>query len=527
MNPSPVPGISGYRALLHDGLAWNSRRAPLKTAVHAGTESCSFAELDANANRLAAALQARGLRRGDRVAVFMDNSIACVLGIFAILRAGGVFVVINPQTKSEKLCFIANDCSIRHLLTDIHLRDIAAAVPGSVPSLSHIIVSGEGRDLHPLSGPTVQAEWLADVVRSAATAPRPPGTIPTDLAALIYTSGSTGNPKGVMQTHQSMVFAVGSLVEYQRMTSADVLLNVLPLAFDYGLYQLLMASWLGSTLVLERSFTFPAEVYARMEAHGVTHFPGVPTIFAMIIAAHRRKALAFPRIRRITNTAAALPPAHIEILHEIFPEALLFAMYGLTECKRVSYLPPEFSISKAGSVGIPIPGTEVYLLGAEGDPVKPGEPGILHVRGPHVMRGYWNNPQRTDEMLCAGRIAGERVLRTGDWFRLDEDGFLFFLSRSDDIIKTRGEKVSPAEVEAALCAIPGVREAAVIGVDDETLGQAIRAYVVPVSGGTLNERDLRRELSGRLENFMLPREIILRDDLPKSPNGKIDRRALT
>lgn len=522
-----TPLHRAYRALLHDGLGLAAERAPDKIALHAGKESCSYRELHQSSDRLAAALQARGLRRGDRVAIFMDNTVACAIAIFGVLKAGGVFLVINPQTKHDKLSFIANDCSIRHLLTDIHLAEVASAVVGTVPSLTHVLVSGQGSDLKRLTGPGVSAEWLDAALAGAGTQPRPPGTIPSDLAALIYTSGSTGNPKGVMHTHQSMVFAVGSLTEYQRLGSDDVLLNVLPMAFDYGLYQLLMSVWLGATLVLERSFTFPAEVFAHMVEQGVTTFPGVPTIFAMMIASHRRTPLLFPKIRRVTNTAAALPPAHIAVLREIFPNALVFAMYGLTECKRVSYLPPELLDAKPGSVGIAIPGTEVFLRAPDGGPVTPGEPGILHVRGPHVMRGYWNNPERTAKMLFPGEIAGERVLRTGDWFRMDEDGCLYFLSRTDDIIKTRGEKVSPAEVEAALCSIPGVREAAVIGVDDEVLGQAIRAFVVPVEGETLDERQLRHELLGRLENFMVPRDILLRDALPKSPNGKVDRKALT
>jgi len=515
-----------YRALLHDGLTAAAQAWPDKTAVDTGKEACSFRQLDDAATRLAAALQARGLRRGDRAAIFMDNTVACSISIFAVLKAGGVFLVINPQTKHDKLCFIANDCTIRHLLTDIHLAEVARAVVGNVPSLTHIVVSGQGGDLQPLAGPGIEAERLDDLLAAPAGELRAPGTIPSDLAALIYTSGSTGNPKGVMHTHQSMVFAVGSLSEYQRLSSDDVQLNLLPMAFDYGLYQLLLSVWAGATLILERSFTFPAEVFARMNAHGVTTFPGVPTVFAMIIAAHRRSPLHFPQVRRVTNTAAALPPAHIAILREIFPNAMIFAMYGLTECKRVSYLPPELIDAKPGSVGIAIPGTEVYLRTPEGEPVGPGGSGILYVRGPHMMRGYWNNPQRTDEMLFPGDIPGERVLRTGDWFRMDEDGCLYFLSRTDDIIKTRGEKVSPAEVEAALCSIPGVGEAVVVGVPDDVLGQAIRAFVVPAPGAALNDRQLRHELTRRLENFMVPRDILLRDTLPKSPNGKIDRKAL-
>jgi amino acid adenylation domain-containing protein len=520
------PPDNAYRALLHDGLERAARCWPDKPAVHAGSEHCSYRALDAAAGQLAAGLQARGLCRGDRVAIFMDNTVSCVIAIYAVLRAGGVFVVINPQTRQNKLCFIANDCGIRHLLTDISLAGVARTVLGTVPSLSHLLVSGHAADLRVLCGPGVQTEWLPEVIAASPPAPREPGTIPSDLAALIYTSGSTGNPKGVMHTHQSMVFALGSLTEYQRLDASDVLLNVLPMAFDYGLYQLLLAVAVGATLVLERSFTFPAEVYGHMHEHGVTTFPGVPTVFAMMIASHRRNPLRFPSIKRVTNTAAALPPAYIPLLRDIFPNALVFSMYGLTECKRVSYLPPGLLDAKPGSVGIAIPGTEVYLRTPDGRLVPPGEPGMLYVRGPHLMRGYWNDPEQTSRMLVPGDLPGETVLCTGDWFRMDEDGCLYFLSRSDDIIKSRGEKISPAEVEAALCAVAGVREAAVIGVEDAVLGQAIRAFVVPVEGVTLDERYLRHELFARLENFMMPRDILLRDTLPRTANGKVDRRAL-
>jgi acyl-CoA synthetase (AMP-forming)/AMP-acid ligase II len=354
----------------------------------------------------------------------------------------------------------------------------------------------------------------------------PPGTIPLDLAALIYTSGSTGQPKGVMQTHQSMLFAADSLTEYLRLDESDRILCLLPLAFDYGLYQLLMAITLGATLVLERSFTYPAQIYSRMIETGVTVFPGVPTIYAMMISAHARAPLVFGSVRRITNTAAALPDAFVTKLREIFPKALIYKMYGLTECKRVCYLEPELADLKPGSVGKAIPGTEVYLLGEDGQPVPPGATGILLVRGPHVMVGYWNRPDLSELMLKPGKLPGERVLCTHDHFRMDTEGFLYFVGRTDDIIKTRGEKVSPVEVEEALHRIPGVREAAVVGIPDEVLGQAIRAYVVPELGATLSEKQIRALSAGLLEAFMVPKEVVFRDALPKTTTGKVSKRLL-
>jgi acyl-CoA synthetase (AMP-forming)/AMP-acid ligase II len=329
-----------------------------------------------------------------------------------------------------------------------------------------------------------------------------------------------------MHTHQSMLFAAVSLIEYLRLGVDDRILCALPLAFDYGLYQLLMTVQLGATLVLERSFTYPAQVFARMAEFGVTVFPGVPTIFAMLLSAHRREKLRFSGVTRVTNTAAALPDEQALRLREIFPDALIYKMYGLTECKRVCYLEPELLEAKPGSVGKAIPGTEVFLRSAEGEPVPAGETGILHVRGPHLMLGYWNRPELSAQMLKPGPLPGERVLCTHDHFRMDADGFLYFVGRSDDIIKTRGEKVSPVEVENALHAIDGIREAAVVGVPDELLGQAIRAYVVLEPGAELSPGQIRAHCLKRLENFMVPQQVVPCLELPRTATGKVSKNLL-
>jgi acyl-CoA synthetase (AMP-forming)/AMP-acid ligase II len=228
----------------------------------------------------------------------------------------------------------------------------------------------------------------------------------------------------------------------------------------------------------------------------------------------------------VTNTAAALPDEFTPGLREIFPNALIYRMYGLTECKRVSYLEPELLDEKPGSVGRAIPGTEVYLLSVDGTPTPVGEIGVLHVRGPHVMRGYWNRPDLTDEMLKPGKLPDERVLCTHDLFRMDADGFLYFVSRTDEIIKTRGQKVSPVEVENALYKIPGVCEAAVVGTSDPMLGEAVVAYVVRTEGATLTEAEIRARSGALLESFMVPQRVVFRAELPKTESGKINKRAL-
>jgi amino acid adenylation domain-containing protein len=514
MSPRP------WRLLQH-GLLANAVNPTFaaKPVVVAEGVSSSYTQLMDGARRLSTALRARGVQRGDRVAIYMDNTWPCVISIYATLIAGGVIVTINPQTKADKLSFVLSDCGAKVLLTDGHLaKEFLAALAGTKHPLP-VICSGQ-LPMHPM------LEAFDQVLASSAPANDVSGTIPSDLAALIYTSGSTGQPKGVMQTHQSMLFAVGSLTEYLRLSAADRILLVLPMAFDYGLYQLLMAVHLGATLILERSFAFPAQVFARMHEQRVTVFPGVPTIFAMLLSTHSREPLSFPEVTRVTNTAAALPDNFVGRLREVFPNALIYRMYGLTECKRVSYLEPELADQKPGSVGKAIPGTEVYLQSPDGQPTPPGEAGILYVRGPHVMVGYWNRPDLTDHMLKPGRLPGERVLCTQDFFRMDAEGFLYFVGRSDDIIKTRGEKVSPVEVENIMHQIAGISEAAVIGIPDELLGQAIRAYVVLNAGTSISEKQIRAQCAARLENFMVPKEIVICTELPKTTTGKVSKRAL-
>ncbi|MBB6188332.1 AMP-binding protein [Rhodanobacter sp. MP7CTX1] len=507
--------------LLHESLLAAATDPALahKTVAVIDGESHSYDDLLDSALRLAASLRGHGLERGDRVAIYMDNSWPCVVSIYAALLAGGVFLLINPQTKSDKLGFILDDSGAKLLLTDDHLSKEFLPVLARVTGLAAVISSGSVPAGHNIPS-------FGSVIDDSTPLAEAAATIPLDLAALIYTSGSTGNPKGVMQTHQSMMFAAGSLIQYLRLDHDDRILCVLPLAFDYGLYQLLMAVHLGATLVLERSFTYPAQVFARMQEFGVTVFPGVPTIFATLISLHQREPLCFAGVTRVTNTAAALADASASRLRDIFPNALLYKMYGLTECKRVSYLEPELAESKPGSVGKAIPGTEVYLLSADGHPTPVGETGILHVRGPHVMLGYWNRPDLSEQMLRPGKLPGERVLCTHDLFRVDADGYLYFVGRSDDIIKTRGEKVSPAEVENAMLAIAGIREVAVVGVPDALLGQAIRAYVVLEPETSLSSRQIRAQCITHLENFMVPQQIVLCTDLPRTATGKISKKAL-
>jgi amino acid adenylation domain-containing protein len=499
----------------------SSRRFPAKIAVTAGTHRLTFGEIDAASDRLAAALRRHGVMRGDRVIVFMDNRWEAVVSIFAVLKAGAVFSPINPSAKADKLAYMLKNCRASAVITLDPLLSVTRDAMAEAPSVELAVVIGAA-DKPAVAGGIRFEDALAEP--DPAALPDPAG-IESDLAMLIYTSGSTGLPKGVMMTHRNIVAAATSITTYLENTVDDVILNVLPISFGYGLYQVLMAMQIGATLVLEKSFAFPQAILNKIVTETVTGFPLVPTMVAILLQMKDLKPGAYPHIRYITSAAAALPPAHIMRLQELFPQTRLYSMYGVTECTRCTFLPPEQLAKRPGSVGVAIPGTEAYVVDDAGRRVAPGTVGELVIRGPHVMQGYWEDPEATDRALRPDPFAGEKLLHTGDLFRADEEGFLYFVARKDDIIKTRGEKVSPKEIENVLYALPGVREAAVIGVPDPILGMAIKAVVVSTNAA-MTEQDVIRHCANHLEDFMIPKFVEFRDALPQTDSGKISRRLI-
>jgi amino acid adenylation domain-containing protein len=515
----PVP-------LLHDYLLQSALELPEKVALVCMKQRISYSDLDARSNALAHSLVAAGVERGDRVVVFADNTVETVISFWAVLKANAVVSIVNPLTKSDKLSYLLEDCRPAALITDMHIHPIFAEPVRACPHLRRVIVSGSIDDAKLAELPHAQrwADAIADGDRSA-----PPARIcmDIDLAAIIYTSGSTGDPKGVMLTHRNMLTACTSIASYLELQEDEVILGVLPLAFDYGLYQMIMAFRTCARLVLERSFTFPAQILNLMVDEGVTGFPGVPTIFSILAELKSLKDYDLSKIRYVTNTAAALPVKHILMLKDIFPTARIYSMYGLTECKRCTYLPPKDIEWKPSSVGIAIPNTEMWIVDEDGNKVAPDTVGQLVIRGATVMKGYWEKPESTAKKLKPGPLPGEQVLYTGDYCKMDEEGYLYFIGRMDDIIKSRGEKVAPKEVENILMNIPGVKEAAVIGVPDEILGQAVKAFVVLEEGITLTEKQLQNVCQSRLENFMVPKYIVTVPSLPKTDTGKIKKTGLS
>jgi acyl-CoA synthetase (AMP-forming)/AMP-acid ligase II len=341
---------------------------------------------------------------------------------------------------------------------------------------------------------------------------------------LIYTSGSTGQPKGVMASHANMVAATSSINAYLNNTEQDVILNVLPLAHGYGLSQVLLAFQVGATVVLESGFAYPARIVHLLQKERVTALPGVPTFFALLLRYPELFQVPFADLRYITNAAAALPTSHIQQLRAVFPNAQILSMYGQTEAlPRVAYLPADDLDRRPDSVGIAIPNTETYIIGEDGQRLEPGEVGELVVRGSNVARGYWRAPELTAQRFRPGPFPGETVLHTGDLFRKDQHGYLYFVGRKDDMINTRGEKVSPREVENAVCHMDGVAEAAVIGIPDAVFGHAILLVVASRPGFELTDRAVRAFCMKTLDDYMQPKYVDIVSELPRNENGKVDK----
>lgn len=519
--------------LVHDWLRRSARRFPDKVALVCGQERWTYGQLNRHTDHLAAALLNIGLRRQDRVVILLDNSAETVISLYGTLKAGGVFVILASSIKAAKLRYILENSDAGILITHTDKAKVVCDALSNWPKDCKVIWVGPKSSI-PEKLSRSSTSWddlFSNVDNTAANfAERNdnkfPRCIDVDLATLIYTSGSTGEPKGVMSTHHNMVSAARSIIQYIDNVEDDVILDALPLSFGYGLYQVLMAFMFGGTVVLEKSFLFIHNVLELIPQHKVTGFPLVPTIAAMLLRLQDIKKYDFSTVRYMTSAGAALPAEHIRKLRESFPSVMIFSMYGLTECIRVCYLPPEQLDQKPLSVGKAMPNCEVFVVDEHGNEVAPGQTGELIVRGSNVMQGYWKDPEATARTYRNGSYPSERILYSGDYLRKDEEGFLYFVGRKDDMIKSKGERISAKEVENIICCMAGVVESAVIGVPDEILGQAIKAFVVPAPGAELIEKQVLKYCVETMETFMVPKFVEFMDSLPKTPNGKIDKKQL-
>ncbi|MBD8906468.1 AMP-binding protein [Methylorubrum zatmanii] len=479
-------------------------------AVIEGTDTLTYGAFRARVAALAERLRRLGLRPGDRVAILLPKSIRECVAIFAASAAGGVFVPIHPSLRPRQVHHIVADSGARVLLTD---AGHAAGLDGALDDLS---------DLRVLDAET----------GGEAEAPLTPGeAAPEGLAAILYTSGSTGLPKGVMLSHANLIAGTRIVRTYLGIGPEERILSVLPFSFDYGLNQLLTSVEQGARIVLLTP-RLGDDVVRALETHRITVLAGVPTLWTLLTRAAPHLATAdLSALRLVTNSGGSLALPTIARLRARLPHTRIVLMYGLTEAFRSTYLPPDEIDRRPDSIGRAIPETDIVIVTAEGRRAKPGEPGILHHRGPTVSLGYWKRPEDTARVLVPDPFpppgaAPGLVCRSGDLVVEDAEGYFRFIGREDTMIKTQGFRVSPTEVEAALMETGAFRAAAVIGLPDPSLGQRIHAVTVPAEGAP-GTADVLQSLRKALAPHLVPRTIEAVPTLPTTPNGKVDYKRLT
>lgn len=494
-----------------------TQECPGQPSLKEGPRILTFAELNEQVDRLANVLRELGVRRGDRVGIYTDKSIAQIVSLLAVARAQGVFVVIHSMLKAAQAAFLVEDAGIRFMVTDRSTEGRLDAarwrrVPDSATATTLLVDSAcSGRP-------------------DPAMAPGP--TLPGDLACLIYTSGSTGLPKAVMVSHRNLLAGAASVTSYLGIDPLDRIISVLPLSFDYGLNQLWCALACRCLLVLCRT-VFPQDVGRVLADDEITVLAGIPSLWAQLFDERHglTRAGAFPSVRILTNSGGRATQKAIDQMERVFPRARIFLMYGLTEAFRSTYLPPEDLKRKPASIGKAIPGAEILLLDERGRPAAPGQTGEIVHRGETVALGYWNRPEetrrvyRSNPLGCPQASVPEYVVFSGDFATGDEEGYLYFVGRRDGQIKVSGIRVSPEEIEAVTCELDEVSECAVIGVHrDEEPDDEIVAILL--GQGNLNRDNVIRHWRKKLPPYMVPERLEVVDSLPRLPSGKVDKSAL-
>lgn len=477
-----------------------ARRWPEREYLRQAERSLSYAEAWGRTAGAAAWLQAQGVRRGDRVVMVVENSIEVVLLFFATAQIGAIAVILHPQIKADGLRRVLEQTEPRLVLLDASTAPLQVVL-GGIPVLW-------------------QAEFAVASSFSGDAAPPFPG-IDQDPAFLVFTSGSTGTPRGVILTHDNVRFVSAAIQARLQYQAGDRVAIFLPLSFDYGLYQLFYAALAGASVFIGRPEMAGPELPRILAAQEITVLPGVPTLFGGLIKMQRYRPVPLPRLRVMTNTGDHLPQTHLDSLRQLFPQACVFPMYGLTECKRVSILLPEEIEAHPGSVGRALDGTEVFAADEAGQPLPPGQVGQLCIRGRHLALGYWRAPEETAQRY---RFMGEghsRVLVSGDQGSVDAAGFLYFHGRGDFLIKHKGHRLSPAEVEEAACRLPQITMAGCV--KDEARDQLV--LFVQSTGG-MTDKELILALSETLEPAKVPDRVTFLPAIPLTGNQKVDRKAL-
>jgi len=518
-------------SLLSDLVRVAAHRQPDAIALTHGAQHVAYGALEALVRSVAHGLLALGLQRAERVAVYLDKRPEMVATCFGSAAAGTVFVPLNPLLKPDQVGYILRDCGVRLLVTSPDRLALLQPVLAACPQLQHVVVTGD--EAAPAVLGRTCTRW-ADFT-DAATRPLH-RVIDTDMLAILYTSGSTGRPKGVVLSHRNMVAGAKSVASYLGNHAGDTLLAALPLSFDAGFSQLTTGFHAGARVVL-LNYLMPRDVLKAMEREMVTGLTAVPPLYIQLTGLDWPAAVD-KHLRYFANTGGRMPRETLMALRQRAPSAKPFLMYGLTEAFRSTYLPPEEVDRRPDSIGKAIPNAEILVLREDGSECAPDEPGELVHRGALVGMGYWGDAEKTAERYkplpagTGGREPGlmlpEVAVFSGDTVRRDAEGFLYFIGRRDEMMKTSGYRVSPTEVEEVLYGTKLVSECVAFGVDHASLGQAIQIIATAPDGSdALDVARLIAECKRLMPAYMVPHGVLpMRGPLPRNPNGKIDRKLL-
>lgn len=518
--------------LLHELISTSAERTPLAPALTAGTSTLDYATLNQQVTQFAAGLIGLGIDRGERVGIFLDKRVETVVASFGAARAGATFVPVNPILKADQVAHILRDCNARVLVTSPERLPFIADALAHCHDLRHVVLT------KPLSKAiALPAIAIVDWEQLLA-APRRDGhrIIDRDLLAILYTSGSTGRPKGVMLSHGNMVAGAKSVATYLSNNADDTLLAALPLSFDAGFSQLTTAFYAGARVVL-LNYLLPQDVLKAIIRERITGLTAVPPLYIQLAQLDWPESVT-DHLRYFANTGGRMPLDTLTTLRARLPRSAPYLMYGLTEAFRATYLPPEQADIRPDSIGKAIPGAEVMVLRDDGSECAPNEPGELVQRGALVAMGYWNDPEKTAERFKPlptnapghqpGFVLPEIAVFSGDTVHRDADGYLYFIGRQDEMMKTSGYRVSPTEVEEILYATGLVGECVAFGVPHRSLGETICVIATNKDGQPLEERQLHDECRQRMPAYMVPTTITVRaGPLPRNPNGKLDRKTLS
>jgi long-chain acyl-CoA synthetase len=503
--------------LLHHLLENSARALPDKPAVWFNDAWKTYGQIQREAAALAAWLRSNGVVPGERVALFLENSFDYISAHFGVLKAGAVEVSLNTELTADSLKKLLDDCEAVVLIAGRKLFRQWAPVLAQVPTLRCIVFDQQPVQPVP-SGIKAATQTLSSIFAQGSSTEIETCRGEDDLASLVYTSGSTGKPKGVMLSHRNLASNTCSIAQYLKLLDSDRMLVVLPFHYIYGRSLLYSHFLTRGSILLDNRFAFPVTVLNTLQQLEATAFAGVPSTFSILLNKTDLRKRKFPHLRLITQAGGGMAPAIQKDVAQVFEPAELFIMYGTTEAApRLSYLEPALLPRKWGSIGCAIPGVELAVMDQRGCKVPRGVEGEIAARGPNIMLGYWKDPQGTAEVIRDG------YYYTGDLGYEDDDGCIFLTGRARDMIKAGGNRISAREIEDVILELNGVVEAAVIGIPDEILGEAPKAFVV---SSTVSEDVLRRHIGARLPTFKHPRWFEFRQSLPKNQAGKILKSAL-